>query len=188
MPLDYTPQDVNRFWKKVGKSGECWLWSAATRGSNGYGAFWLNGRHVGAHRFSYELHYGPIPDGLQALHNCPDGDNPLCVNPAHLWAGTNLDNVRDRGEKGRNASGDANGSRLHRERMPRGERHGSRTHPERLVRGEEQHSAKLTADAVRTIRSLRAAGVPLGPIAEQFGVTKALVSMVALRQIWKHVD
>jgi hypothetical protein len=88
---------VDRFWEKVDKSGDCWLWTGH-RGCKGYGAAWAEGRHQAAHRVSWELAFGAIPDGLHVLHHC---DNPPCVNPDHLWLGTNSDNQRDCVAKGR---------------------------------------------------------------------------------------
>ena len=91
-----------RFWNKVDKSGVCWLWTASTR--YGYGRLKVGARRIQAHRVSWELHHGPIPEGLCVLHNCPGGDNPTCVNPAHLWLGTNQDNAADRDAKGRHGN------------------------------------------------------------------------------------
>jgi hypothetical protein len=94
------------FLSKVDRSGECWLWKRG-RNRRGYGRYAVRGRHVAAHRFSWELHNGPIPDGLFVLHNCPGGDNPSCVNPAHLWLGTHEENMADMLAKRLRAAGEA---------------------------------------------------------------------------------
>jgi hypothetical protein len=92
---------MERFWKKVNKTDGCWLWTATRIGR--YGGFRFEGRSRTAHRVSWELAFGPIPDGLQVLHHC---DTPLCVNPQHLFLGTPLDNARDRDSKGRGYNGE----------------------------------------------------------------------------------
>jgi hypothetical protein len=92
-----------RFWNKVNKKdkNKCWEWQAGK--SNRYGAFKINGRTIGAHIFSWEIHNGKIPDGLFVCHKC---DNPGCVNPDHLFLGTNKDNCDDRDKKKRQAYGE----------------------------------------------------------------------------------
>lgn len=100
---DYiTPSLISRFWAKVNKAGpsDCWMWTAATSG-NRYGCLGKGAPYRGlvkAHHLSYILHIGPIPTGTCVLHRC---DNPLCVNPSHLFLGSQADNVRDCIEKGR---------------------------------------------------------------------------------------
>jgi hypothetical protein len=88
--------ELQRFWNAVDRraDNECWEWTRA-RDENGYGRISIGGRQGGmvlAHRHSYELANGPIPDGLDVLHSC---DNPPCVNPGHLRAGTAKDNMED---------------------------------------------------------------------------------------------
>jgi len=99
----------DRFWEKVNKDGPimphmdspCWMWTSA-KTPQGYGYITIKrGKSKKAHRISYEIHCGPIPDGQQVLHRC---DNPPCVNPEHFFLGTNLDNVRDKVSKGRSPS------------------------------------------------------------------------------------
>jgi hypothetical protein len=94
----------DRFWEKVAKSTSsgCWEWRSSIRG-NGYGAFFTNligeGRKChGAHRFSWTLVNGPIPEGMWVLHKC---DNRICVNPDHLFIGDRVDNMNDCASKGR---------------------------------------------------------------------------------------
>jgi HNH endonuclease len=86
-----------RFWGRVDKSGECWEWTGSL-GSHGYGEFGVAGDRVLAHRYSYELASGPIPDGLYVCHHC---DNRRCVRPDHLFLGTARDNALDMVRKGR---------------------------------------------------------------------------------------
>lgn len=88
----------DRFFQKVEKTESCWLWKGALN-SKGYGSFGDGaGKRVSAHRYSYILHHGEIPEGSIVCHTC---DVPECVNPEHLWAGTYKDNVADMFAKGR---------------------------------------------------------------------------------------
>lgn len=89
-----------RFWSKVAKSSSCWNWTSVT--SKGYGRIRYGVdrqcKWGPAHRVSWEIHYGNIPEGLWVLHHC---DNPKCVRPKHLFLGSALDNSRDMMAKGR---------------------------------------------------------------------------------------
>jgi hypothetical protein len=79
----------------------CWLWLMSVN-NHGYGTRGFSGKNALAHRVSWVLHRGPIPDGLHVLHRC---DNPACVNPDHLFLGTHADNMQDMVRKGRVKSG-----------------------------------------------------------------------------------
>lgn len=98
---------MERFWSKVAIGGpdDCWLWTAC-KNKDGYGSFGWGGKGstVLAHRFAWmlerDLIHAGVPDGMYVLHSC---DTPSCVNPAHLWLGTQKDNVADCTKKGRRA-------------------------------------------------------------------------------------
>jgi hypothetical protein len=166
MPLNDTPSLRASFWSMVDTSGECWLWTGAQTGS-GYGYF----RNSHAHRVAWQLVNGPIPDGLLVCHNCPGGDNPLCVRPDHMFLGTQLDNMRDMRQKGRGAEGD---------------RHGMRLHPELVRRGEAHHFARVTREQVRAIRARYAAGgITHQRLADEYGLKRQSVSDILTGRNWR---
>lgn len=105
--MDISKSDIEiRFWSKVAKTNACWVWEGATNG-RGYGRFTI-GRHARyqAHRVSWYLAYGNIPDRMVILHTC---DNTRCVNPDHLRLGTQHDNLMDMSAKGRHGRVDSYG-------------------------------------------------------------------------------
>lgn len=146
-----------RFWEKVDKRGpdECWPWLAYT--AQGYGrinAGGDNGKSLLASRVSWVLHNGPIPDGLFVCHKC---DNPSCVNPSHLFLGTQRDNMRDCSSKGRARGG---------------------------VRGEQNGNAKLNADQVRAIRM---SNLPRREVIARYGISKTQYGNIKRGDQWKSV-
>lgn len=181
---------IARFWAKVDKNGpvpqhrpelgQCWIWTAA-KDRLGYGRLgvrWPVKRSVLAHRISYALNFGEIPEtgghhGTCVCHHC---DNPSCVNPRHLFLGTMTDNMSDKVRKGRQARGDSSGARAKPESRPRGARH---------------HNSKLSDEAVAEIRSAYggrwADGPTLDSLAEKFGVSRSTVADAVKGACWKHV-
>lgn len=153
-----TPE--RQFWKHVQRVPhvECWLWQGAI--GWGYGVFHAKGQTLRAHRFSWELHNGPICDGLQVLHKC---DVRACVNPAHLFLGTQLENIQDMDAKGRRVT----------KYNPR--------------RGETHADAKLTTSDIVAIRQLSAQGVSQREIAKQFDMSQQHISDIVRRRCWTHV-
>lgn len=151
----YTPeQAISAFWSKVDKSGgadACWIWTRNLN-ADGYGsAHTLSGKSIGAHRLAWIYTNGDIPQGLQVLHNCPNGDNPSCCNPAHLWLGTIADNAADRERKGRR-------------KAPRGMNHASTKYSDEVIA------------AVRQERELH--GTTEHKLAEQFGMSPSYVHLI----------
>jgi hypothetical protein len=137
----------------------CWLWLGAVD-KDGYGktsdsASGLK-RYVRAHRLVYELLVGSIPEGENLLHSC---DNPYCVNPDHLWPGSQADNVRDRDRKGRT------------NRAP--------------CPGEKNNRAILNEAKVIEIRASKE---PLKVLADRYGVSVPCIKGVRGRVNWKHVE
>lgn len=150
-----------RFWPKAQRGGaeECWPWMSV-RNNNGYGTFSMacpdgKRRMRLAHRMAWEItHAITLRRGECVLHRC---DNPRCVNPNHLFIGTQGDNVRDAIVKGR---------------MPVGEQSGQ---------------AKLTAQNVRDIREQHRTGLTRSDIARRFGVVPQTISKIVAGAIWRSV-
>jgi hypothetical protein len=170
-----TPEQLERFFRNVDKDGpiperypnlgRCWIWRGRID-KDGYGSTSLGKSGFRAHRLSWIIARGGVPDCRLVLHFC---DRPGCVNPDHLWIGTQADNVRDRVEKGRSAKGD---------------NHGRRTHPERNAKGTKVHGSKLNEQSVREIRGLFASGRSKNSIAKQFGVAHFSIRSIISRKTW----
>jgi hypothetical protein len=154
-----TPNDRFDLWSMPVPWSGCWIWFGSGT-SEGYGRFEINGRKILAHRFSYERFVGSIPNGIMVLHTC---DQPSCVNPKHLFLGTNQTNTDDKVRKGRHAKGIDHSY---------------------WCRGEQMHMSKLTEDLVIMARNdPRSQQV----IADSLGVSQTLISLIKRRIIWKHV-
>jgi hypothetical protein len=142
---------------KVTKTPTCWLWKGRQT-VFGYGLFdAAGGAPERAHRVSWALHVGEVPPGMLVLHNCPDGDNPRCVNPAHLFLGDHDANMADMVAK------------------------------DRQSKGAGRRTAKLTDETVASARALHAGGARIAALASRFGVGWATMQSALRRETWKHV-
>lgn len=155
---------ADRFWAKVVvlSADECWLWTGPAKGGGHYtkyGYMWNGKEKEGVHRVSYRIHHGGIPDGLAVLHRC---DVPTCVNPAHLFLGTQAENMDDMWRKGRGAQGERSGG------------------------------AKLTEAWVKEIRARVARGQPKAAVARdvaaESGVSQFTIISVLYGASWRHVS
>lgn len=155
------------FLARTRADGSCLLWTGSVA-SNGYGRFKENRKHFAAHRFSFELHHGrSLRRSDLVCHNC---DVRNCVNPDHLFVGTQKDNIADAMRKGRMA-------------CQRQGWAGTRKNPLGSMNG----LAKLTEESVHEVRRMRAMGATQQAIADKFGVSQASISSVLLGKTWSHV-
>ena len=147
----------NRFWSFVQKGPGCWLWCGGSFTDGGYGLFHVDGKIVRAHRYSYLLEHGSIPKGQVVMHLC---DEPSCVRPTHIQAGTHADNTADMMAKRRGKyvvrSGDA--------------------HPR----------ATLTSAIVEEARQLyRAGGATIASLADRYGVSRTTLGDALRGVTWR---
>ena len=148
--------DIAYFWSNVEITDTCWIWKSSVD-HRGYGRFSVKGWKK-SHRLSYEFFYGRIPSGLCVCHHC---DNPLCVNPTHLFTGTHRDNMRDMFAKGR---GKVIG-----------------------LKGEESYQSKLKTKDIIKIRKLRQQGKTYQVIADKFNVSPPTIRDIITSRTWAHV-
>ena len=149
--------DEKRFWAKVdrGAPDQCWTWTASTNNC-GYGRFFAGGASVLAHRYSFEVHHRPLAEGEVVRHTC---DQPGCVNPHHLKAGTHQDNMNDMVRRDRQA------------------------------RGSRCAQSKLEESDIRVIRArYREGSVTQAELANTYGTTRSAISKIVRRTRWKHVQ
>lgn len=148
---------LERFEAKFTKSDGCWEWNAY-KSQDGYGSFGVAGRIQKAHRVAYQLYVGEITEGLCVCHHC---DNPSCVNPKHLFLGTNADNSHDRDNKGRGV------------------------HPDNS--GEKHGMSKLVREQVVEIKVKISEGATQSDIAKEFGVARRTISDISNRRTWANL-
>ena len=200
--LKLNPRQLKNFWAKVDKNGpihphnpelgRCWVWTGGkTKKESGYGQFGINGRMKLAHRISWKITYGEIPksdeyNGTCICHSC---DYRPCVNPTHLFPGTQTENMQDMLEKYRgNKSHGESHSKIMLKVAARGMNNAAKLHPERMPRGEANGNSKLTAEKVIQIRSNYSGGnKTLKQIGEEFGISLSMAGRIINRKFWKHV-
>jgi hypothetical protein len=184
--VQVTEKDISRFWSKVEKSTstECWEWKGVIV-KDGYGRVRCShGARVLTHRLSYTIHKGQVPSGMFVCHSC---DNPCCVNPSHLWAGTHTDNMRDKITKGRanTPKGELHWSVRRPELRASGSRNGAKTKPECILQGEDHGCSKLTWEQVGEIRREYSNGkVKQSNLARRYSVGVATIHNIVKNKAW----
>jgi hypothetical protein len=151
----------SNLWNKFKIINGCWIW-IRERDKDGYGEISVHGikrQKLKAHRVSWEVFKGPIPLGLNVLHKC---DNPPCINPDHLFLGTQKDNIQDMITKGRKVI------------VPG-------------LKGEANPTSKLKSEQVKKIKSMLAQGIVAGVIAKEFGVARSTISMINIGRLWRDI-
>jgi predicted XRE-type DNA-binding protein len=154
-----TPELLDRFWSKVNKTTTCWLWTGG-KNNKGYGLFGINRKTHLSHRVSYELlHDLELTPDVCVCHSC---DTPLCINPFHLFAGTNQDNINDKVSKGR----------------------------QQCLKGELHGASILTNAIVQNIKQDLKSDTTHGSgkkIAEKYGISRSTVSDIKKGKTWSHI-
>ena len=153
-----------KFWEKVlvDDDDKCWEWNAS-KNKKGYGNFYISvghskDKHCLSHRMAYKFRYGDFDESLFVCHKC---DNPSCVNPSHLFLGTNQDNMNDKKEKGR-----INGQ----------------------IHGEKNSNAKLKEKDIIRIRKLyNPRKYTLNMLAKEYNVHHSTIGYIINRRLWDHV-
>lgn len=140
------------FWERVNKTNSCWIWTG--QAPNGYGRIDRSTGSYSSHRVSWELHFGRVPEGMHVLHKC---DNPLCVNPEHLFLGSQVDNNTDKISKSRQA------------------------------KGEDFPHAKLTEEKVREIREMTKQGYSQVELAQIHKIDNSRICAIVNGNSWRHV-
>lgn len=162
--IDLTPKEIERFWSyvEVGAPEECWRWRGKPQQPHGYGRMRLtrDGRYltVRSNRLAWAVHHGEDPGALHVCHHC---DNPICVNPAHLFLGTHQENMRDRTKKGRHPG------------LP-------------ALNGQANPNAKLTDRDVLEIRCrYQRDGLTALELAREFGISEGHLRDIARGRKWQ---
>ena len=159
----------------------CWIWQGYLD-KDGYGKLQINNKRDRAHRWSYKIFKKDVSKDILICHHC---DNPSCVNPNHLFSGTQKDNMQDAVKKNRMSCGEKHFSKINPQLVSRGKKH-SKIMKKVSAKGEKHCRAKLTEKQIKEIRRLcQFKGNK--EISELFDVSRSLIEKIKYRKIWKHI-